>query len=273
MKMLLLASTLLTPFLGSTLNTKNNNQVVETPVNNFNIQDRPIPEVVNYIQYKKYDESNTSVFLELRYSTYYVLEFNILLDTTVGEGYNAYYDYNEYFYFDNPYWNLIDTREGTEGLNEINISFKDSSLYNISTYSYLYNRALLVENKAIPFNLDQSPPVGTEAIELQVNIPVVNSPSWGAFLSEVSFNERLYFGDSTLPMYLNFGTYIDELVQETYLEAYSEGYDYAFPLGYDEGYQDRFASGLQSWIVPAIILVLFVGGGLAMWNKRRQAGE
>lgn len=272
MKLLLLASTLLTPFLGSTL-TKNNNQVVENPVYNFNIQDRPIPEAVNYIQYKKYDEAYNSVNLELRYSTFYVLEFNILLDTTAGEGFNAYYDYNEYFYFDNPYWNLIDTRVGTEGLNEITISFKDSSLFNISTYSYLYNRSLLVENKAIPFNLDQTPPSGTEAIEIQLNIPVINSPSWAPLLSEPSFNERIYFGDSTLPMYLSLGEYIDELVQETINQAYSEGVEYGYGVGFDEGYQDQFASGLQVWIVPAIILVLFAGGGLALWSKRRQVGE
>ena len=55
-----------------------------------------------------------------------------------------------------------------------------------------------------------------------------------------------------------------------YLIGLDEGPEEAYEEGYTKGYNDRFASGLEKWIVPAIIIVLVGGGFLSIMALKRR---
>lgn len=66
-----------------------------------------------------------------------------------------------------------------------------------------------------------------------------------------------------------------------YNNGYSNGYDTgyyaginsthneAYQQGYQKGANDSFLSGLQNWIVPAIIVVIILGGFITVIHKRK----
>ncbi len=71
-----------------------------------------------------------------------------------------------------------------------------------------------------------------------------------------------------------------------YNSGYQDGMQTAsdFDAGYNSGYQDGYNTGyslndnhfylnLHTWIVPAIISVLFIGGGLVLWKSRNKSGD
>lgn len=76
---------------------------------------------------------------------------------------------------------------------------------------------------------------------------------------------------------------------EGFDDGVDEGYGYGYDVGYDEGFDDgissthneayqrgyragandSFLSGLQNWIVPAIIVVIILGGFITIIHKRK----
>lgn len=59
---------------------------------------------------------------------------------------------------------------------------------------------------------------------------------------------------------------------EYYLEGYYEGLivnnSEAFNEGFRQGSTDSFTAKLDTWIVPAIVIVLFLGGAIVIFNRR-----
>lgn len=44
----------------------------------------------------------------------------------------------------------------------------------------------------------------------------------------------------------------------------------AYDQGYQRGLNDAMINGLKVWLVPAIIIVLIVGGGVSLWARKRR---
>ncbi len=69
----------------------------------------------------------------------------------------------------------------------------------------------------------------------------------------------------------------DDAYYQGWLAGLSESNQSSYNKGYDEGYKDggadKFYSGLEKWIVPAIIVVLIGGGTLAMLARRRRIND
>ena len=48
------------------------------------------------------------------------------------------------------------------------------------------------------------------------------------------------------------------------------GYNVGLSDGYDDGFNDRFHSGIENWLVPAIIVVIFLGGAVTIISRKRK---
>jgi len=75
-----------------------------------------------------------------------------------------------------------------------------------------------------------------------------------------------YFHDET-------GLAIDETLSHSYLQGILAGDEASYDRGYIDGGNDAFTAKLDSWIVPAIITVLFFGGLISIISWKRKASE
>lgn len=75
-----------------------------------------------------------------------------------------------------------------------------------------------------------------------------------------------YFHDGT-------GLALDETLSHSYLLGILAGDEASYDRGYIDGGNNSFAAKLDTWIVPAIIIVLFLGGFISIISWKRRKSE
>lgn len=198
--------------------------------------------------------------------------------------------YNVYIYIDAPY-NLENDISlhfkkdvGTSNLRTpMNRNYNSYTIYDFQYINFrwrihlniaLLNTFLINYNNDIDYVLE-------ELIEIYIGVTPGQEYTNGyntGYLDGIRDGEQLGWGDG-----YNTGYYqgYDEGYFDGVSDAYSQGYDAgyeeglqasqgeAYDQGYKDGYNKSFIATMDKWLIPAIILVMFVGGFFAIARKKR----
>lgn len=140
-------------------------------------------------------------------------------------------------------------------------------------------------------------PIGSTAIDVEIAIlNNVVSPATLLITDIVFYNTNSFIEEAqniasalnTVPYFEGYEDGNGDGYRDGLSDGYDNGYDdgnldgynsglvdnEAYDLGFNKGAEDSFLANLKDWIVPAIIVVLFLGGALALWsNRRKNSGE